>query len=96
MVWPFSKKPAQTSPHHNLIFKSGAAFVENQCKYGQIEIKPISPEEIRCSPDRISEHCISALVLDTVNVNADGSQGAMANGGIEGWRLPSVCSNREL
>lgn len=38
VVWPFSKKKKEQSPV--LVFKSGEAFLEFQCKYGHTEIIP--------------------------------------------------------
>lgn len=72
MVWPFSKKPQmpQGLPQ-KLPFKSGAAFLEYQCKYGHTDIRP--------------KQGIVALVLDSkkefgtseaIKVEPDGRQTA--------------------
>lgn len=39
MVWPFSKKKTVGLPQ-KLPFKSGAAFLEYQCKFGYTDIQP--------------------------------------------------------
>lgn len=38
-MWPFKRKPKTKSELPNLIYKSGEAFFELQCKYGLTEIK---------------------------------------------------------
>jgi hypothetical protein len=72
MVWPFSREPKQAELPRKLIYKSGQAFFEYQCKYGHTEIKP--------------KHGIAALVLDpreefgwtsSTKVQNDGSQEAL-------------------
>lgn len=69
MVWPFSKKAQRRGMPQKLPFKSGAAFLEYQCKFGQTEIRP--------------KQGIVALVLDSskefgakeaVKVEPDGQQ----------------------
>ena len=68
MVWPFSKKQKAGLPE-KLVFKSGEAFLEYQCRYGQTEIVP--------------KRGLVAVVVDSqkefgtagpVKVEADGSQ----------------------
>ena len=39
MVWPFTKKTPSQLPD-KLVFKSGEAFLEYQCKYGHTKIVP--------------------------------------------------------
>lgn len=39
MVWPFSKGKT-SEPPNKLVFKSGADFVDYQCKFGHVDIKP--------------------------------------------------------
>lgn len=69
MVWPFSKKTQSHGMPEKLPFKSGAAFLEYQCKFGHTDIVP--------------KQGIVALVLDSskefgtqnaVKVEPDGRQ----------------------
>lgn len=69
MVWPFSKKKTPQTMPSKLPFKSGADFLEYQCKFGFTDIKP--------------KQGIVALVLDAkeefgaasaVSVEPDGQQ----------------------
>lgn len=38
-MWPFKRKPSPTPELPTLIFKSGEAFFEIQCKYGHTDIE---------------------------------------------------------
>lgn len=69
MIWPFSKKSKISSVPQKLVFKSGKAFFEYQCKFGYTDVIP--------------QRGIVALVLDyskefggekAVKIEPDGRQ----------------------
>lgn len=71
MIWPFSKKEKSTGMPQKLPFKSGAAFLEYQCKFGQTDIRPkqgIVALVLNCSKE--------FGTADPVKVESDGRQGA--------------------